>query len=366
MLGGPAASMQIDVAGPKTANSETSLLLEFGPDGNGRSDPAPDPGLSPAATFTVSASFGGSRVFSLGGGSEERVFAGKLVAFQHLDPPNAPGLYALSIVHLQDVPVGAVETWTVRIEGLPARGGRVIASIRQGNFRSLSPTGPVPRPPSIGLLPPPLAAGAVSSLVVRSFDGLDLSHLSSEMLEIVPPNDVSVRSVGNASPNTAIVSVDIGRCAAGGERTLVIHGQDTSASTIFAVTAAQDASISVVPNGVINFSSAMLNVAASGCLNLSDLTPAQVLIEPSDGISDIAVTVLSATSANVAFEVAENVQMGTHTLSIVKGGLRATDKFLVARHPPPHSGACGAGQKCCGQTDHGSCAGSCIPRSQHC
>src|SRR3954447_2028789 len=134
VLGGMTATMEIDVAGPKTANTETNLLLEFGPDGNGRTNPVPDPALPTTTTFTVSSSSGGSHVFPLFGGFESQAFPGKNVAFNLLDPPTSPGLYSLSIVHLQEIPTGVTETWKVQINGLPRAGVRTIASVRQGAF----------------------------------------------------------------------------------------------------------------------------------------------------------------------------------------------------------------------------------------
>src|SRR4051794_19482067 len=105
LLGSTAATIQVEVAGPKTATSETNVLLEFGPDGNSRTDPAPDPGLPATVTFSITASIGGSRLFSPTGGVETLGFSDQMVPLLPLDRDSRPRLLFLFLFFLPVSPV---------------------------------------------------------------------------------------------------------------------------------------------------------------------------------------------------------------------------------------------------------------------
>src|SRR3954447_12274619 len=105
-----AAVVEFDVSGPKTANSQTVVLLEFGPDGNAVTSPPPALQLPPTAGLALSFN-GNSKTYVPGSDESGQPFPLKQVALARLQPATAPGLYALSIVHLQEIPAGTVETW---------------------------------------------------------------------------------------------------------------------------------------------------------------------------------------------------------------------------------------------------------------
>jgi hypothetical protein len=369
LLGGPSTTMEIDIAGPKSANSQTDLLLEFGPDGNSRTNPVPDPSLSPATTFTISASFGGSRTFPVAGGVETHLFADKIISLSLLDQSSAPGLYSLSIIHRQEIPAGTTETWKVGINGLPQAGLRVIGSVGQGTFRSLVPTGVSQGPPAIAIDLAPIAVGSAPTLTVRSSGGLDLSNVSLQHVSIAPNDGISNISIGNATPNSAILSFNIANCTRPVPRTLTIRDQNVAASAVLPLAGTQQMpTLTVRPDSVTTSSTATLNVTSTGCFDLSQITPAQVLINPSDGISNLAVGALSATTLSLSFAVAGNAPTTSRRLVITNGDSSAATAFQVARpappvHPPHH--VCAADQHCCEDDGNGSCT-LCIPRARQC
>ena len=142
-----APSIQIDVAGPKSANTITKLFLEFGPDGNPSPNPSPNPNLPGTMNFQVtgtinatpigSANFPPSGGFFLIPGSDPKTVA---LTLQH--PLDAPGFYVLAITHLQDVANGAAEHWTLQLNGLQAA-VRVIGAVDQGSFAALTFVRPI-------------------------------------------------------------------------------------------------------------------------------------------------------------------------------------------------------------------------------
>src|SRR5262245_60473351 len=139
-FGAAASTMEINVAGPKSANTTTKLFLEFGPDGNATSPP-PNPSLPGTVNFRVTSSINAAIVnFGPGGGTNPPAFPNKFVVLVRPDPTNAPGLYILSVTTLTDIPVGTTETWRLEISGLPTS-LRVMGSVDQGTFRSLTPVG---------------------------------------------------------------------------------------------------------------------------------------------------------------------------------------------------------------------------------
>jgi hypothetical protein len=368
ILGGPTTVMEVNIAGPKGANSETDLLLQFGPDGNSRTNPVPDPSLSDAVRFTVSASIGGSRDFTTTGGAETQLFSNKIVAFAPVD--DAPGLYALSIIHRQDILSGTTETWKVQVSGLPRAGLRMIASLRQGTFRSLMPTGVSQGPPTITLAPSPVVAGTMATFTVKASGGIDLSNVALSRVTIAPNDGISNLSLGNATPDSIVLSFNIANCTRPGDRTLTISDSNVSASTVFPMAAMpQVPGISVVPNRVMVSSTSSLNVTSTGCFDLSDVTPSQVSLNPNDGISNLRVTQLAPSSLGLSFAVAGNASLGNRRLVIDNGDASAAAVLEIARPsppprpPPPHH--CGAGQRCCEDDGEGSCT-MCIPKTSQC
>lgn len=133
--------MEITVAGPKSATTTTKLFLEFGPDGNNMTSPAPNPSLPESVNFRITANFNPAVVnFSPTGGVDTNSFPNKIVALSLGDPTNAPGFYVLSVTHLADIPANMTETWKLEIIGVPTP-LRITGSVDQGAFKSLVPVG---------------------------------------------------------------------------------------------------------------------------------------------------------------------------------------------------------------------------------
>jgi hypothetical protein len=133
-------AFDFDVASPKSANTTTKIILEIGPDGN-TAVPPPDPSLPNTVKFRISKSGGGTKDFTPAGGTDNATFPSKIVVLNKgLENPGDPrGLYALGIAHLGNG-VTATESWKVQIIGLPSA-FRVVASIDQGTFKTLTPNG---------------------------------------------------------------------------------------------------------------------------------------------------------------------------------------------------------------------------------
>ena len=138
-------SIGIQVAGGatgKTANTQTKIFIDIGPDGNAASLP-PDPALPTGFTFRLTKTGVAAPIdFTTAGGTNTVTFTGKVVALVHgLENSADPrGLYALAIVHTTGVPATTAETYTLQLVGLPT-GLRVVAVVDQGTFTTLNTTG---------------------------------------------------------------------------------------------------------------------------------------------------------------------------------------------------------------------------------
>ena len=153
-LGASTPTIEVTIPGPKTASTTTKLFLEFGPDGNGQTSPAPNPSLPADLNFRVTSSINPAVVnFSPAGSVDVSSFPNKIVALTPLDPTNAPGFFVLSVTHQVDVPASTTETWKVEIIGVPTP-LRVTGSIDQGAFKSLVPIGLCTGGPCPNVCPP--------------------------------------------------------------------------------------------------------------------------------------------------------------------------------------------------------------------
>jgi hypothetical protein len=362
-IGGASATMQIEIAGPKSKDTATDVLLEFVPDGNDRTGPPPDPALPAGVQFGLSASVGGARNFPLAGGDDQQTFSDKFVSVRPLDPVNAPGLYSLSITHLKEIAVGTTETWTFQINGLPRQGLRAIAAVRQGTFKSLQPTGVSLGPPTIFVAPSTVPAGGAATLTVNSAGGLDLSQLAPSQVTIAPSDGISNLSVGNATPNSLALSFSSTPCTPTGNRTLTIANHDISASATFAVVLGPPAAlIRANPSSMFPDTVPILTVSSSGCFDLSRVTAGSVSIAPPDGISNIRVAAATASSVAISFNVAANATLGSRTLTVGNGTASTTVPLQVILRPPLRF--CRPGFKCCA-TVTGFCT-RCVPRLARC
>jgi hypothetical protein len=339
------AVIEVEVAGAKTANSQTVLFLEFGPDGNVTTSPAPTPSLPDTVRFTVSSN-GVSKIYTPGGSDSSQPFPNKQVAMERVQPSAAPGLYALSIIHLQDIPPGTAESWKLEIDGLPPIGLRAIGFVTQGTFKNLVPTGVSQGPPAIAIEMPPIMAGTAPALTITSSGGLDLSHVTAAQVTVAPIDGISIISIGNATPTRAVLSLSIANCTQPVPRTLTIRDQNVTASTVFPLAAVQQTPrLGLTPVRVTISSTPTLRVTSTGCFDLSGITPAQVTISPVNGISNVTVGGRSATSLDLTFSVASDAPTGNRRLIINNGTSVAADFAIVPR--PAVFGRCPPAQHCC-------------------
>src|SRR4029077_14654493 len=103
---------------------------------------------------------------------------------------NAPGFYILSVTHLTDIAAATTETWKLEITGLPTT-LRVMGSLDQGAFKSLTPVGGSQAPPGIQISPPPITAGTSATLTVASVAGFDLTGVTAAQVTITSSDGVS-------------------------------------------------------------------------------------------------------------------------------------------------------------------------------
>jgi hypothetical protein len=269
------AVMEVEIAGAKTANSQTVVLMEFGPDGNPTTSPAPEPSLPDTVRFTLSLN-GVSKVYARGSSDSVQPFPYKQVDLRRLQPSIAPGLYALSIIHLQDIPPGTAETWKLEITGLPPTGLRTIGSVTQGTFKSLTPVGNIYQPPEIAVSPAEFKTGGHATLTIAA-RGIDLSTLSNNEISISPDDDIGIR-VDNASATTATVSFDLENSALPGIRSLAVRRNNVAVYQTFAVV--QGPAIKISPPTWITGppGKATLKITAIGDVDFSAVTVADVSV----------------------------------------------------------------------------------------
>lgn len=210
-IGATRSLMEIDVAGELAAAMSTRLVLEFGADGNGTST-APNPTLPGTVKFTVSTNIAGSNVskeFPQSGGYEDHVFNNKVVSLDY--DRDVPGLYYLTITHVQGVAPGMVETWRLELTGLPEQGVRAIGYIEQGTFKSLRPAAICEIVPAIRVDPLLVYPGVSQSLTVTSSGGFDLSQVTPNSIEIIPSGRISNIRVIDAAPSKLTLSFDVSK-----------------------------------------------------------------------------------------------------------------------------------------------------------
>jgi hypothetical protein len=270
------AVMEVEIAGAKTANSQTVVLMEFGPDGNAMTSPAPDPSLPDTVRFTLSLN-GASKVYAPGSGDSSQPFPNKQVDLRRSQPSTAPGLYALSIIHLQDIPPGTAETWKLEITGLPPTGLRTIGSVTQGIFKRLAPVGNIYQPPEIAISPAEFKTGARAGLTVAA-RGIDLTALSAYEIEITPRDDIASVRVDSANATTAAVSFGLLNSAVPGTRSLAVRRKNITLHQTFAVV--QGPAIKISPPTWITGppGKATLKVTAIGDVDFSAVTVADVSV----------------------------------------------------------------------------------------
>ena len=154
--GATTPSMDIEVAGGKTAGTTTKVFLEIGADGNSASPP-PDPSLPGSLRFRVTKSgVATPSEFTTAGGADSTTFANKVVVLAKgaENPGDRAGLYVLAIAHITGT--SAAEPWKMesricRPAFAPSR-----ASTRAPSRRSRRPASAAaaPRSPVRTSVPP--------------------------------------------------------------------------------------------------------------------------------------------------------------------------------------------------------------------
>jgi hypothetical protein len=369
--GAASPEIEIVIPGPRSINSATLLLLEFGPDGNAAAAPAQS--LPPTATFTVSNGSVAKTFTPAGGGDGSQPFPGKQVDFSRPDAANTPDMFSLSVIHLTGIADGTSERWKLTMAGLPPAGLRANGLITQGVFARLSPVG-IAEGAAIRIAPAPVAQGTSPSLAVTSSAGFDLSNVGRVTVD---PNDgISNIKITGATPAGLTLSFDLARCARGGNRTLTIQSGGASASASFNVIPLPPPTISLSPTSVRVGTSPSVTVASSECFDLSGVGAGQVSIMPRNGISGMSVTNVAARSFALSFALASTEPEGARTVTVTTPDGSASATFTALRRlcpigerccefdgntctkcrtqcpTPTH---CPVGQHCCEQDDEGNC-----------
>jgi|SRR5215470_3281219 len=360
-LGTATLAMEINVAGPKSANTTTKLFLEFGPDGNSITSPPPNPSLPAGVTFKVTTTINTTPVsFGPTGGVNTTAFPNKIVALSPGDPASAPGFFVLSVTHQTDVPAATTETWKLEITGLPTS-LRVMGSVDQGSFKSLTPTG-VPPGPGITISPASIAAGTSATLTIASTSGFDLSGVTAGQVTINPSDGVSNINVSGVTASGLTLSFALASCARGGPRTLTIR----TASATFQVTAVPNAPlIGISPTQVTAGTSPKITVTSTGCFNLSGVGSGQVSISPTTGISNVTVANATAAQLSLSFALAATAPQGSRTVTITANNVPASASFNVSAPPPPPP-SCPGGGTCCETNPEGTVCTVCVTPPREC
>jgi len=351
-----APAAEINISGPKSMNTTTKLFLEFGPDGNG-AIPPPNPSLPASVNFRITSSINSNVVnFPPAGGINTAAFPNKIVALT-VDQANAPGFYVLSVTHLADIPITTTETWKLELTGLPTS-LRVMGSVDQGTFKSLTPIGVAAGPPGIIIASSPITAGTSPTLTIASTNGLNLSGTTAAQVTISPGDGVSNVNVSGVTASGLTLSFTLASCASAGSRTLSVRGA-TAAFQVIAVP--NPPLITVSPSSVVAGTSPTLTVASTGCISLAGVGSGQVNITPVTGLSSLSVTNATATQLNVSFTLASTATTGAHTLTVAG----ASASFNVTAPPPPQP-TCPFGGRCCETNPAGTICTVCVTPPQQC
>ena len=268
------ATMEIAVSGPRDPNTATILSLDFGQDGTGV--PAASVMIPDTVSFTVS-NAGNSKTFSPAGSDTSQPFPNKQVNFSRPDMTSRPNLFALSVIHLAEIPAGTAETWRVTVAGLPLTNWRAIGTVQQGNFTSLTPSGFSYGINPIDIAPVPVMTGGTATLTVTSRTGFDLSHVGPAQVSISPDDDIGPITVTQASAQSLTLSFEVLNSADPGNWTLNIRANDTTVHGTFAV--AQGPAIRISPpikNPNSPSASAWVITSPGDLLDFSTVTAADV------------------------------------------------------------------------------------------
>jgi hypothetical protein len=362
--GSDSAVIEIDVRGPLPASYSTVLQLEFGPDGNQVTTPPPDPLLADTVRFTLSNS-GNTASFSPAGGSAGGgTFPQKQVDLSRPDAVRAPGLYALSIIHLMAIPEGTTETWKLEIAGLPRQRLRADGYLTPGSaFRSLSPTGGSAGQPQFTVTPSAIATGTFATLHVTSSGGFDLSHVAPGQIDIAPADDVDSVQIHEPSEMSLTVSFVIRSSAEPGNRMLTITIGNVSVHQNLTFTQGPATSISPAGHNSTNsLVNATIEVVARGGADLSHVwSDHDVRVYPSADLWVVEVTHQTAGSFTVGLGWYLPLPDRNITRTLyVDSDVNLSAKFSLAELGEQR--VCQPNQHCC-ESLNGVCT-LCLPRDQ--
>ncbi|WP_338699889.1 hypothetical protein V5279_18945 [Bradyrhizobium sp. 26S5] len=322
--GAASPAIGIDIAGPRDPLTQTTLLLEFGPEGNAQLNPVPDPALPDTARMRIGT---GAASVSFPFANSDENFANKelhLVRF-------APGLYLLVIRHLAGIPDRTTEHWKVELTGIPTT-LRAIGSVEQGTIASLAPVLPCQDPPRISVSPSLITGGETRDIVVSTgSEDFDLSGVSDGQLRFDPPNIVTRAAITNRSPRSLTVSVTTAELAQTQSVSLVVTANNvTSQPTTFDVVPRPG--ISVTPSFVIADGQATLNITTSS--NVFDLSNGRVEISPPNIATGITVTSATPSALSATVTLAAVDQPQNLSLTVVANNVRSRPATFVVRPRP--------------------------------
>src|ERR1051326_613306 len=368
--GTDAATIEITVAGPRSANTATRLSLEFGPDGTGV--PAAGALIPDTASFTLS-NGSTTKVFHPVGNDASQPFPDKQVDFSRPDATR-PNLLALSVVHRTGIPDAMAEVWKLVIAGLPQTNWRAIGTVQQGSFTRLAPSGFSDGTHPIDIAPAQVKTGGTATLTVTSVSGFDLSAVTPAQVSIGPGDDIGDISVTEASARSLTLSVDLLNRAEPGPRTLSIRMNDTTVHGRFAVAQGPAIRVSRIGNdalrtftitglGGVDFSAvATEDVRIQWWLEISS----GVLVEPILIIKTAFPTIVSRTANSMTMTLADSpvLPTGRATLYVNANGRTLQANIALGESNPPH--ICQTSDHCCDDPERPGTCELCLPRDQVC
>jgi hypothetical protein len=326
----------IDIAGPRDALTQTTLMLEFGTDGN-RQLPAADPAFPGTARMRISTDISSDNAsFQLE--NSEAAFANKEIRLIRL----SRSLYHLVIQHRTGVPDRTTEKWRVELTDMPTATLRAIGVVEQGTVASLSPLGACQDPPRIDIEPRSITAGVtVENVAVTTPDDFDLSTVSNSQLRFSPENIVTKATITQQSRKSLTLSVLTAELTQAQKVTLAVTANNvTSQPVTFEV--APRPSISIKQPFVMADGRATLDITTDS--NVFDLSKGQIEITPPNIASNVSVTSASQRALTVAVSLAAVDKPQNLSLTVTANNVRSRQATFEVRPRPritlsPESGA---------------------------
>jgi hypothetical protein len=144
---------------------------------------------------------------------------------------------------------------------------------------------------------------------------VDLTGVSSSDIAITPPDAIlNVSAITRSGPNTFQFTFSFNNCAAPSPRTLTIQQLSTSFTP-----KVSPPSINTSGKFIQGLHATMDILAATGCVDLSQVGLGQITMNPSTGIGPVTMVARSASELTLGFDLALDAPSGSRTLSVVDG-----------------------------------------------